>query len=126
MKNGERMTRTNPTLSKGDYKKIFAESVKILMEIKYKASSNKPKALAKDAGISLSSVQRAISGETAPNLDTVEAIVNALGSNPAAMLQKESTSLHNVAGQTTSPRVKTMSIGKIVVPSKNRKENNQK
>lgn len=120
------MTRTKPTLSKGDYKKIFAESVKDLMEIKYETSSNKPKALAKDAGISLSSVQRAISGETAPNLDTVEAIVNALGSSPATMLQQEVTILQGADGHARSSGVKTMSIGKIVVPSQNRRANDKK
>lgn len=119
------MTRTKPTLSKGDYKKIFAESVKAMMGIKYESSSNKPKALAKDAGISLSSVQRAISGETAPNLDTVEAIVNALGSTPATMLQHD-LSLHAPEAHQSTSAVKTMSIGKIVVPSQNRRANDKK
>lgn len=52
----------------------LARNVKSLMDEKYAASKNRPMALSKEAHISLSSVQRALSGETAPNLDTLEAL----------------------------------------------------
>lgn len=51
----------------------LAANVKRLMDVKYESSRNRPMSLAKDATVSLSSVQRAISGETAPTLDTLEA-----------------------------------------------------
>jgi len=54
-------------------KVALAENIKHLMESKYLLSQNKPKSLSKDASVSLSSVQRALSGETAPTLDTLEA-----------------------------------------------------
>lgn len=55
-------------------KKIaLAANVKRLMDSKYESSRNRPMSLAKDATVSLSSVQRALSGETAPTLDTLEA-----------------------------------------------------
>ena len=62
----------------GNLRRTFAENVKQMMEVAYPLSRNKPMSLARAAGISLSSVQRATSGETAPNLDTVEAIATAL------------------------------------------------
>lgn len=57
-----------------------------MMEVAYPLSRNKPMSLARAAGISLSSVQRAISGETAPTLDTVEAISIALRVDPSDLL----------------------------------------
>lgn len=73
-----RMTGKKAPKSNGRLKSAFADNVKLLMDTRYPLSPNKPRSLAKDAGISLSSVQRAISGETAPTLDTVEAIADAL------------------------------------------------
>lgn len=84
----------------GNARKTFADNAKRLMEARYQLSSNKPKALANEAGISLSSVQRAISGDTAPTLDTVEAIANALRVSPSSLLVLDSgirrrTGTHN-------------------------------
>ena len=62
----------------GIIRRAFAENVNRLLVTRFPLSANRPKSLAKAAGISLSSVQRAISGETAPTLDTVEAIATAL------------------------------------------------
>lgn len=71
----------------GKLKRSFAENVRSMMDAVYSTSSNKPKSLTKDAGISLSSVQRALSGETAPNLDTVEAIAEAFRVQPNELLR---------------------------------------
>lgn len=70
----------------GNLRRTFAENVKKMMEVAYPLSRNKPMSLARAAGISLSSVQRAISGETAPTLDTVEAISIALRVDPSDLL----------------------------------------
>lgn len=67
------MTGKKPKV-RGLAKAVFAQNVKHLLEKHYPNSRNRPRSLADDAGISLSSVQRALSGETAPTLDTLEAI----------------------------------------------------
>lgn len=64
--------------SSGHLKRVFAENVRELMELRFEHSTNKPMAMAKTVGITLSSVQRVIGGETAPTLDTVEAIAEKL------------------------------------------------
>lgn len=73
----------------GELKRTFAENVRRLMDQKYILSPNKPKSLAMDAGITLSSVQRALGGETSPTLDTVEVIASALDAKPESMLVKK-------------------------------------
>lgn len=70
----------------GEVRRVFAENVMRLMFDRFPLSTNRYKALALAAGISLSSVQRATSGETAPNLDTVEAIAAALKVSPSSLL----------------------------------------
>lgn len=57
-----------------------------MMDVKYEGSRNKPRSLSNASGLSFSSIQRAISGETAPNLDTVEAIANAFNVNVVELL----------------------------------------
>lgn len=47
------------------------------MESHYRESGNKPKALAKDAGVSLSTVQRILASETGATLDNIESIAGA-------------------------------------------------
>jgi len=59
------------------------------MAVKYHESPNKPKALAGDAGVTLSTIQRVLSTEYAPTLDTVEAIAVAFNLQPYQMLIKE-------------------------------------
>ncbi len=54
-------------------REVLAQNINRLMEQRYAASSNRPMALAKDAGVSLSSVQRTLSRETGASIDTVEA-----------------------------------------------------
>ena len=70
----------------GVVRRAFADNVNRLLLSRFPLSANRPKALAVAAGISLSSVQRAISGETAPTLDTVEAISVALRVTPSTLL----------------------------------------
>lgn len=80
------MTGKKPK-SPGIVRRAFAENVHRLMSVRFPLSPNKPKNLAAVAGISLSSVQRAISGETAPTLDTVEVIAMALRVSPSDLLR---------------------------------------
>jgi transcriptional regulator with XRE-family HTH domain len=70
----------------GIVRKTFALNVLRMMNERYAQSGNKAMSLAKDAGVSMSSIQRAIGGETAPNLDTVEAIAAALRVKPEYLL----------------------------------------
>ncbi len=48
-----------------------------LMKHHYPDSPNRPKALSKDAGVSLSTVQRVIDGETGATIDLIEALAGA-------------------------------------------------
>lgn len=52
----------------------LADNVRQLMEEKYRMSPNKPRALAKDAGVGLYTVQRLLGASTGANLDTIEAV----------------------------------------------------
>lgn len=52
----------------------LADNVRQLMEEKYRMSPNKPRALAKDAGVGLYTVQRLLDASTGANLDTIEAV----------------------------------------------------
>jgi transcriptional regulator with XRE-family HTH domain len=70
----------------GNVRKTFAKHVRELLDVRFKDDPNKPKSLSKAAGISLSSVQRALSGDTAPTLDTVEAIASALRVEPHRLI----------------------------------------
>jgi DNA-binding phage protein len=80
------MAERNAPKVDGTTRDVFSKNVRHLMDERYSTSQNKPMSLAKDAGISLSSVQRALSGETASNLDTLEAIAFALDVAPAELL----------------------------------------
>jgi len=58
----------------GFMRSILAENVAALMEVHFKDKANKPKALAKKAGVSLSTVQRIIAQGTGASLDNIEAV----------------------------------------------------
>lgn len=58
----------------GFYRSILAVNVRALMELHYASESNKPKKLAKEADVSLSTVQRILAKETGATLDNIEAI----------------------------------------------------
>lgn len=57
---------------------VLAENVHNLMRLSFKEKGNKPLALSKAAGISLSSVQRMLSGETGATLDNIHAVAEVL------------------------------------------------
>jgi len=59
-------------------RKPVGDNVRALMERAFEMSSNKPRELAKRAGVSLSTVQRVISGEIGPSLDILEQLATAL------------------------------------------------
>ena len=58
-------------------RQVLALNVAQLMELHYKLSTNRPRALARDAGVSLSTVQRILSAQTGASLDNVEAVAAA-------------------------------------------------
>ena len=67
------MTKSSPTA-----RLILADNVNALMSDKYRQSGNKPLALAKDAKISLSSVQRILACESSASADTIDKLAKAL------------------------------------------------
>ena len=64
------MTKSSPTA-----RLILADNVNALMSDKYRQSGNKP--LAKDAKISLSSVQRILACESSASADTIDKLAKA-------------------------------------------------
>lgn len=63
----------------GQMRVVLAENVSRRMEERYWNSRNKPMALAKEAGVSLSTVQRLLSKEQATTIDTIEAVAGVFG-----------------------------------------------
>lgn len=72
--NGQTKKRKVP----GDVREVLALNLNRLMEQRYQMSSNRPMSLAKDTGVSLSTVQRTLSREAGASIDTVEAFAKAL------------------------------------------------
>lgn len=70
----------------GELREVLAQNVNRLMEQRYRENSNRPLALAKDAGVSLSSVQRTLSRETGATVDTVESFARVFGLSPYQLL----------------------------------------
>lgn len=70
----------------GIMRHVVARNVKKLMEHHYAESTNRPKRLAAEAGVSLSSVQRVLAAENGPNIETIEAIALALEVSPYQLL----------------------------------------
>jgi methylphosphotriester-DNA--protein-cysteine methyltransferase len=58
----------------GFMRAVLAENLRRLMDQHYKESRNRPKALAQDAGVSLSTVQRILSATVGATIDNIEAI----------------------------------------------------
>lgn len=58
---------------------VLAENVELLMNRHFQLKSNKPKSLAEEAKVSLSTVQRIIAAEVGASLDNIEAIAGAFG-----------------------------------------------
>ena len=61
----------------GFMRSVLAANMEKLMAHHYAESSNRPKALAQDAGVSLSTVQRIMKQETGATLDNLESIAAA-------------------------------------------------
>lgn len=80
--NGQTKKRKTP----GDMREVLAQNLNRLMEQRYKESSNRPLALAKDARLSLSSVQRTLSRETGASIDTVESFAKVFGLPPFQLI----------------------------------------
>ena len=57
---------------------ILADNVRKLMEHHFPMAGDRPRRLAKEAQVSLSSIQRIYKGEVGANLDTIEAVARAL------------------------------------------------
>ena len=100
MKYSSKMTGKKAPKVDGNVRRTFAKHVRELLDARYKDDPNKPKALTTAAGISLSSVQRALSGETAPTLDTVEAMAGALRVEPYRLIQARNNGPVEVANPT--------------------------
>lgn len=71
--------KTGPKKRKvpGFMREVLALNITNLMQQHYRDSPNKPLKLAKEAGVSLSTVQRLINKETGATLDNIEAIAAA-------------------------------------------------
>lgn len=62
----------------GFMRHIVADNVLGMMNARYAESRNKPGALAKDAGLSLSTVQRILGAMSGSSVDNLEAVASAL------------------------------------------------
>ena len=100
MKYSSNMTGKKAPKANGKVCRTFAAHVRELLDVRFKGDPNKPKALSIAASISLSSVQRAISGDAAPTLDTVEAIASALRVDPYKLVQARNHGPAEVASPT--------------------------
>lgn len=81
---GNSLTRKKKTPS--ELREVLAQNINRLMEQRYKEVGDRPKALAKDAGVSLSTVQRTLSRASGATIDTVEAFSRVFGLAPYQLL----------------------------------------
>ena len=88
--------RKNPKIP-GSMRGVVATNVQHLMDTRYADSNNRPKALARDSGVFLSTVQRVLKQEVGATLDTIEALAKAFGIAPHQLL------MHDLAA--TNPRI---------------------
>jgi hypothetical protein len=79
-------TATRKRKQVGELRKQFAQNLARLMDQRYKESTNRPKALAKDTGFSLSSIQRTLDCETGATVDTIERYGEVFGLPPFQLL----------------------------------------
>lgn len=83
------MQQTRKKKVPGIMRAVLAENVRALMEREFQEVDNKVLALAKRAGLSLSSVQRTLAGDTGASIDTIERLSVALGVSPYQLLLPE-------------------------------------
>lgn len=72
------MGQTKKRKVPGFMRTVVADNVRRMMEYKFAESRNRQKALAKEAGITLSSVQRVLNCEVGASIETLEALAAAL------------------------------------------------
>lgn len=70
----------------GFMRHILAANVKSLMDLHFREQGDRPKALAAEAGVSKSTVQRILQAELGASLDNIEAIASALHASAYQML----------------------------------------
>lgn len=70
----------------GTIRKVLARNVVELMKQRYRDNPNRPLALAKDARLALSSVQRTIGAKTGASVDTLEALARVFRAQPFELL----------------------------------------
>lgn len=70
----------------GKIRKVLAANVIELMDFRYAEHPNRPLALAKEAKLSLSSVQRTMEARTGASVDTLESIARVFGMQPFQLL----------------------------------------
>lgn len=70
----------------GKIRKVLARNVLELMEQRYRENPNRPLALAREARLSLSSVQRTMEARTGASVDTIEAIAKVFRVQPFELL----------------------------------------
>lgn len=68
---------------------VLASNLAALMAREFAANDNKPMALSKAASLSLSSVQRTLTGEVGASIDTIERLALALGVSPYQLILPE-------------------------------------
>lgn len=68
------------------FRAVLARNVKEMMNRRYAGSRNRPKSLAEDAGVTLSTVQRVLSCELGTSIDTIEALAAAFDTQPYQLL----------------------------------------
>lgn len=66
----------------GQLRKVIAANVDLMAQVEFRASPNKPMALALAAGVSKSTVQRIMAGDVGADLETLEKVAVALGLIP--------------------------------------------
>ncbi|HEX5125737.1 MAG TPA: helix-turn-helix domain-containing protein [Rhodocyclaceae bacterium] len=72
---GQTKTKKSP----GSARLLLARNVKQLMDAHFADSANKPKSLANEAALSLSSIQRVLAGDVGASIDTMEALATVFG-----------------------------------------------
>lgn len=70
----------------GELRKQLAQNLARLIDQRYRESTNRPMALAKDTGLSLSSIQRTLDCQTGATVDTLEIFAKVFGLPPFQLL----------------------------------------
>ena len=107
----------------GELREVLAQNINRLMEQRYQANSNRPLALARDAGVSLSTVQRTLSREAGASVDTLERFSKVFGLPPFQLLVPWGLLGEISARQISTPRRQPLFRGRARVETPRRKRN---